>query len=146
MVSSRATHVEAYLSELPPQRRDVVASVRDLVNEHLPPGYIETMNWGMICWEVPLSRYPATTYNKQPLPYVALAAQMRHYCLYLMGNSTGKNQLRKAYRLAGKKLDMGKTCIRFRSLEDLLVNEIGASVASVSIEDLIAQYESSRRK
>jgi hypothetical protein len=73
MVSSAAKTVEAHLDELPAERRRVVSAVRDLVNRHVPSGYVETMNWGMISWEIPLARYPVT-YNKQPLGYVALAA------------------------------------------------------------------------
>jgi hypothetical protein len=140
VVSSSASLVDAYLAQLPPLRGEVVGTVRDFVNEHLPPGYEETMNWGMICWEIPLSRYPAT-YGKRPLPYVALAAQTRHYCLYLMCNLSGHARLCEAYWRAGKKLEMGKTCIRFRTLEDLLLEEIASSIGSVSVERLIELYE-----
>ena len=77
MASSKAKTVEEYLAELPEDRRTVIASVRALVNRHIPDGYVEAMSWGMIAWEVPLARYP-TTYNKQPLPYVALAARGLH--------------------------------------------------------------------
>ena len=87
MVSSAAATVEAYLAELPPERRAVVATVRALVNAHLPEGYVEGMHWGMIGWVIPLSRYPVT-YNKQPLIYAALAAQKNNYALYLMCAST----------------------------------------------------------
>ena len=93
MVSSKAKTVEDYLDELPPDRRAVVSAVRDLVNANLPEGYVETMNWGMIAWEVPLSRYPVT-YNKQPLGYVALAAQKNAYSLYLMESRTAQDTSR----------------------------------------------------
>lgn len=145
MASSKASTVEAYLQELPDERREVIAAVRTLVNKRLPRGYVETMSWGMISWEIPLARYPAT-YNRQPLGYVALAAQKNHYALYLMGvyaDSNNEKNLRQSYALAGKKLDMGKSCLRFRKLEDLLAEEVGAVIASMPVDAFIAHYEAS---
>lgn len=143
MAGSAATTVAAYLAELPPERRAIVSTVRDLVNSHLPPGYSETMGWGMICWGVPLSRYP-DTYNRQPLCYAALAAQKNAYSLHLMGvyaDSKDERSLREAYEKAGKKLDMGKCCLRFKSLDGLLQDEIARLIAGTSVEDYIAHYE-----
>ena len=148
MASSKAKTVEEYLAELPGDRRTVIASVRDLVNRHIPDGYVEAMNWGMIAWEVPLSRYP-TTYNKQPLSYVALAAQKQYYALYLMAcyaNSTQDVALRNAYADAGKRLDMGKSCLRFKALDDLLPEVVGGVIASTPVDAHIAQYEASRAR
>ena len=146
MVSSAAATVEAYLAELPPERREVIATVRALVNANLPDGYVERMNWGMISWEIPLSRYPLT-YNKQPLIYAALAAQKNHYALYLMcayADSQCERELRAAYAAAGMKLDMGKSCLRFRALEGLLRPAVAAAIASTPPEAHIARYEASR--
>ncbi len=146
MVSSAAKTVASYLAVLPPERRAVISTVRDLVNGHLPGGYVETMNWGMICWEIPLSRYPVT-YNKQPLSYAALAAQKNNFAIYLMGvhaESREEDGLRSAYARAGKKLDMGKCCLRFKSLEGLLQDEVAKVIAATSVEDYIARYEASR--
>lgn len=148
MASSKAKTVEEYLAELPEDRRAVIASVRALVNRHIPDGYVEAMSWGMIAWEVPLSRYP-TTYNKQPLPYVALAAQKQYYALYLTvcyANSAQDVVLRNAYADAGKRLDMGKSCLRFKSPDDLLPEVIGGVIASTPVDTLIAQYEASRAR
>ena len=148
MASSKAKTVDDYLTELPEQRRAVVSAVRDLVNRHLPPGYVEAMSWGMISWEVPLSRYP-DTYNRQPLAYVALAAQKQYYALYLMAcyaNSTQDVALRKAYADAGKTLDMGKSCLRFKALDDLLPEVVGGVIASTPVDAHIAQYEASRAR
>jgi len=148
MASSKAKTVEEYLAELPEDRRTVIASVRALVNRHIPDGYVEAMSWGMIAWEVPLSRYP-TTYNKQPLPYVALAAQKQYYALYLTvcyANSAQDVVLRNAYADAGKRLDMGKSCLRFKSPDDLLSEVIGGVIASTPVDTLIAQYEASRAR
>ena len=146
MVSSAATTVEAYLAELPPERREVIATVRALVNANLPDGYVEAMNWGMISWEIPLSRYPPT-YNKQPLVYAALAAQKNHYALYLMcadADSQSERDLRAAYAEAGLKLDLGKSCLRFRRLDALLLPAVAAAIASTPLETHLARYEASR--
>jgi hypothetical protein len=148
MVSSVAARVSDYLAELPAERRAVVSRVRDLVRGSLPPGYEEAMNWGMICWQIPLARYP-DTYNGQPLGYVALAAQKTCYGLYLIGPYMDNGRdvaLREAYRMAGKKLDMGKSCVRFKSLDDLLVPAIAEAVASLPVDEYLRLYEKNRPK
>lgn len=146
MVQSKAASVSQYLAELPPERRAVVSKVRDLVNAHMPAGYVETMAFGMIGWGIPLSRYPET-YNKQPLGYVALAAQKNGYSLYLMGVygvAEQEKKLRAAAAAQGKKLDMGKSCLRFKQAEDLPLDAIGELIASMGVDDYIAVYEASR--
>ena len=146
MVSSAAKTIDAYLAELPPERREKVSVVRRLVNAHMPAGYEEAMNWGMICWQIPLSRYPVT-YNKQPLSYVALAAQKNNYALYLTGVYADGEQervLRAGAAALGKPLDMGKSCVRFKTPGDLPLETIGTLIASVSVDACIAQYEASR--
>lgn len=148
MAKSSAATVEEYLAELPEDRRAVVSAVRDVVVRNLPEGYRESLNWGMISYEIPLERYP-NTYNKQPLSYAALAAQKNYYALYLTGSYAdpeGEGWLRSEFEKAGKKLDMGKSCVRFRRLEDLPLDVIGRAVASTPPEALIARYEASRRK
>lgn len=148
MVTSKASSVEDYLAELPPEQRTVVAAVRDLVNANLPTGYVESMNWGMIAWEIPLSRYPAT-HNKQPLGYAGLTAKKSGYSLHLMcayANPGLDQAFRDAYANAGRKLDMGKGCLRFRKFEDLLIEPLERLIAGASVEAYIAMYEASRRK
>ena len=148
MARSKATTVEAYLAELPPERRAVVAAVRDVVRRNLPDGYCEAMNWGMISWEIPLETCPGT-YNGQPLSYAGLAAQKNYYSLYLMSAyAEGEEEgwLREAFRKAGKKLDMGRCCVRFRSLEDLELNAIAKVVAGTPPQAFIAMFEAGRRK
>ena len=148
MVSSAATSVDSYLNELPRDRREVIASVRDLVNAHLPKGYAEEITCGMIGWVVPLSRYPVT-YNKQPLSYASLAAQKNNYALYLMCsymNPDSDKALRAAYAEAGRKLDMGKSCLRFKRREDLLDDAVAELIATTSVEETIRLYEASRKK
>ena len=148
MVRSAATNVDQYLAELPEERRAVMTAVRKLIRKHLPKGYVETMNWGMICYEIPLERYP-DTYNGQPLSYVALAAQKNKYSLYLTGTygSEAKDEeLRAAFKAAGKKLDMGKSCIRFNSLDDLELNAVAKAIASTPPQQYIQLYEAARAK
>ena len=146
MVSSTGTTVADYLQQLPPERRTVVAAVRDVVNAHLPPGYVEAMAYGMIGWGIPLSRYP-DTYNRQPLGVAGLAAQKHSYSLYLncvYSDAATEQSLREAYARAGKKLDMGKSCLRFKRLDDLLLDEVATIIASTSVDELIGQYERAR--
>lgn len=138
---SDATTVDAYLDELPEERRDTVVRIRQVILDHLPEGYEERMNWGMISYEVPLERY-ADTYNGKPLMYAALAAQKRAYSLYLMGGyMEGGEELRAEFERAGKKLDMGKSCIRFRDAEDLPLEVIGRAIARTSVDDFIVMHK-----
>ena len=148
MVYSKAKTVAAYLSELPEDRRAAISAVRKVVRRHLPAGYRESINWGMITWAVPLARYP-TTYNGQPLCYAALAAQKNHLALYLMNvyqDSEQAGWLKAAYKKAGKKPDMGKSCIRFRAVDDLPLDAIAKIVASTPVKVFIARYEASRKR
>ena len=147
MVQSKAATVDEYLSELPEERRAVVSKVRDVVRRNLPKGYRETANWGMITYDIPLERYP-DTYNGRPLCYAGLAAQKNHYALYLMGaysNPADAAKLREAFRKAGKKMDMGKSCLRFRRVEDLPLDAIGRLIKGTPPAKLIRSYESSRK-
>ena len=146
MVQGKATTVEQYLAELAADRREVIASVRALVNRHLPPGYQEGMSWGMISWEVPLARYP-DTYNGQPLSFAALAAQKNHYALYLMcvyADSQAEQDLHAAYAQAGRKLDFGKSCLRFKQRADLLDDAVAPLIAGTPVDAHIAHYQASR--
>jgi len=142
-MNSDATTVEGYLSGLEPDRRVVVQTVRDVVSAAMPAGYDEAVAWGMITWSVPLERYP-DTYNGQPLGYVALEAQKRHYSLYLMGlysDSEQDREFRSRWLASGLSLDMGKSCLRFRQLEDLDLDLVAEVVASMPVDDFLATYE-----
>jgi uncharacterized protein YdhG (YjbR/CyaY superfamily) len=148
MASSAARTVDQYLKELSAERREVVSTVREVIRKNLPKGYQETMNWGMISYEVPLDRFPKT-YNGQPLMYAALAAQKNHFAVYLIsmyqdGAPTG--WFAEEFRKAGKKLDMGKSCVRFKKLADLPLETIGKAIRGTSPEKLIEIYEASRGK
>jgi hypothetical protein len=148
MARSQATTVEEYLQSLPEDRRAVVAAVRDVILKNLPAGYHESMGFGMINYAVPLERYPKT-YNKQPLCYAALAAQKNYIALYLMGVYAPPERhewFREEFRKAGKKLDMGKSCVRFRKLDDLPLDLIGRVIAGIPVDKWIAIYEASRKR
>ncbi len=148
MVMSSATTVAKYLASLPPERRKVVAAVRKMVLKHLPAGYSETMGWRMISYGIPLKTYP-DTYNGEPLCFAALAAQKNHYALYLMCAYADARQyaaLQKAFAKAGKRMDMGKSCLRFKQLEDLPLEAIGKVIASAPPRKYIAIYEKSHPK
>jgi hypothetical protein len=147
MVSSKAPTPEAYLDELPPERAGFVSRLRDLVNANLPDGYVERMNWGMISWEVPLERYP-DTYNGQPLVYAGLAAQKNHTALYLncvYASEARTERLKAAWAAAGRKLDMGKSCLRFKRPEDVAEDVLAETIRSIPVERFIAEYEVGRR-
>lgn len=142
MVMSKAKTVAAYLDELPEDRRAAIAKVRDVVRKNLPKGYKEMME-GMIAWAVPLERYP-DTYNGQPLCIAGLASQKNYNSLYLMGVYFDPKQeklLKDAFAKAGKKLDMGKCCIRFKKVDDLPLDAIAKILASVPPEELIRLTE-----
>ncbi len=146
MVSSAASTVDQYLVSLPPDRRAAIARVRDVVNAGLPRGYEETMQYGMISWIVPRSRL-AETYNGQPLALVSLASQKQYMALYLMmvyGETPTARWFKTAYQATGKKLDMGKACVRFKTLDALPLDVIGEVVSKVPVDEYIAQYEASR--
>ena len=146
MVQSRAETVEQYLAELPDDRRDAIAEVRDVVLDNLPDGYVEAMNWGMIAYEVPLETFP-DTYNEKPLMYAALASQKNHMAVYLTTVYTDEDtedRFRERYEATGKKLDMGKSCVRFKNLDQLPLDLIGEVIAQTPVEDFLDQYRTSR--
>jgi len=137
-----------YIASLPADRAKTIATVRALVNKHIPRGYDECLVWGTIGWTIPLSRYP-DTYNKQPICYVALSSQKNYCSLYLMGafwSASQLEQLKAAFKATGKKLDMGKCCVHFESPDDLPLEAIGKLISAISSEKWIEMYEQSRLK
>ena len=148
MKTTKARTPSAYLAAQPAARRKELARVRQVVRRHLPVGYREVINWGMITYEVPLTRF-ANTYNGHPLCYASLAAQKRHLALYLMGayaDGSNGQRLKDGFRKAGKKLDMGKSCIRFQKADDLALDAIGDAIASLPVDKYIAVFEATRPK
>jgi hypothetical protein len=145
---SDATTVEDYLAELPADRLEAIEAVREVILANLPPGYEESMNWGMISYQVPLERYP-DTYNGQPLMLAALASQKQYMTVYLTGvyaDQESRERFLDAYRATGKRLDIGQSCVRFRSLDDLPVELIGEAIAEFEVDEFIALQERVRRR
>ncbi len=143
MVQSKAQTVKEYLAELPPDRRKEIETLRKVILANLPKGYEECMSYGMIGYVIPLSRYPET-YNKQPLAIAALASQKNYMSVYLMcvyGEKQYMEWFKKSFEASGKKLDMGKSCVRFKKSDDLPLDVIGEAIAKVSVENYIKFYE-----
>jgi uncharacterized protein YdhG (YjbR/CyaY superfamily) len=146
-----ASTVAEYLAVLPADRRAAISAVRQAINENLPDGYEEGMQFGMIGWYVPLSLYPAGYGGnpKVPLPLVGLASQksgMVLHCIGLYMNPTLSTWFTSEYKKSGKKLDMGKGCVRFKSLDDLALDVVGRTVARVSVEEHMANYQAARAR
>lgn len=115
-----------------------MAAVRDLVNANLPDGYEEGLQYGMIGWYVPLERFP-DTYNGRPLGLVGLASQKRYMSLYLnsvYGDRPTEAWFRDRWAATGKRLDMGKSCVRFKRIEDLALDVIGETIARADLPPL----------
>ena len=143
---SDATTVDDYLDELDPTRKASVAAVREVILENLPDGYEEIMQYGMISYIVPTAIL-AETYNGQPLMYAALASQKRYMSLYLTnvyGDEGSAEWFRERYAASGKKLNMGKSCVRFRKLEDLPLDVVGEAIALTPMNEFLEIYRASR--
>ena len=146
MTTSNATSPDEYIASLPEDRRAAVAAVREVVRRNLPEGFEEGMQFGMIAWYVPLERFP-DTYNGQPLGLVGLASQKNYMSLYLnsvYGDPKTEAWFKARYAASGKKLDMGKSCLRFRTVDDVALDVVGETVARVRIDDFLAHYEDAR--
>jgi hypothetical protein len=147
--ADRPTTVAAYLASLPPEKRAVIEEARALVHKHIPKGYAEFMNWGVINWGIPLEEFP-DTYNGQPLCYIGLAAQKNYNSLYLMGVYATNGDytapfpeklLVEAFKKAGKRLDMGKCCLHFKTLDDLELTSVAKVIGMSTPKQYIAYYK-----
>lgn len=136
------------LEGLPGDRRTAMSRVCEVVRENLPEGLEEAFARGMIVWQVPLRRYP-DTYNGHPLMYAALASQKNYMSLYLLpayGSPILLQRLREGFAAEGKKLDMGKSCIRFRSADDLALETIGEIIGSLTLDQWVGIAQAARRR
>src|SRR5256885_11374765 len=137
------------LAALPADRRAALSAVRSVINKNLPDGYEEGIQFGMIGWYVPLSKYPAGygENKKVPLPLVALASQKSGMVLHFLcfyGHPTLSTWFANEYKKSGKNLDMGKGCVRFNKLDDLPLDVIGRTIARVPVVEHIANYQAAR--
>jgi hypothetical protein len=145
---SSADTVEEYLASLPTDRRQLVATLRALIKKHLPKGYKEGMQYGMISYHIPLEDFP-DTYNGQPLGYIALASQKNYVSLYLMGiysEPDAEDALHDKFVRAGKRLDMGKSCIRVKKIDDLPLDVVAEAIELLTPAQFIASYKKHRPK
>ena len=143
MATGAPTTPDEYIASLPPDRREAVSAVRDVVRDNLPAGFEEGMVSGMIGWYIPLERFP-NTYNGQPLGLAALASQKNYMSLYLnsvYGDPRTEAWFKDRYEASGKRLNMGKSCVRFRRLEDLPLDVIADTIARVDLESFVTSYE-----
>ncbi len=135
--------VEDYFFDLQPEQRAVLYPVIDAVRDAMPPGYVLGMHWGMPGWTIPLETFP-NTYNGQPLAYVSLAAQKNYNSLYLMGlygDPAADAAFRAEWAASGRKLNMGKSCLRFKTLADVDLAIIARTVASIPVDRYLATYQ-----
>ncbi len=147
---SKATTVRAYLAELSEDRRVALQTVRETILKNLPKGYEEGMQYGMIGYYVPHSLYPAGYHcdPKQPLPFAGLASQKNYMSLYLMcvyGNREHEAWFRQAWEKTGKKLDMGKSCVRFKKVEDISLKVVGQAIKRVPVKKFVEFYETATK-
>ena len=141
--------VKEYLEGLPEERRKAITKVRAAVNRGLPKGYREGIQYGMIGWCVPRSLFPEGYHcdPKQGVPFAGLASQKNYMSLYLnnvYGDPDMETWFRDAYARSGKRLDMGKSCVRFRRLDDLALDVIGESIARTTVDGYLAHYRKAR--
>ena len=143
MAQNSVANVEDYLNDLPEDRREIISTIRGKIIKNLPIGYVESMNCGMISYEIPLETYP-DTYNNQPLGIAAIASQKNHIAIYLMGCYMVPEQqktLLMAFKKMGVKPNMGKSCIRFKELDKIPLDTIIGLIQNFPVEEYIKRYE-----
>jgi hypothetical protein len=144
-MQSRAKTVAEYLAELPPDRAPIIKSLRQVIKKNLPPGFREQMNYGMIGYVVPHSLYPAGYHvtPELPLPFMNIASQKSHIAVYHMAMLGSLEDWFRANwpKHSTKKLDMGKSCIRFKKPEDVPLALMGQLATRLTPEAWIEEYE-----
>ena len=151
-MQSKATTPEQYLSELPEDRKEAMLKLRNAIKENLPQGFEEVISYGMLGYVVPHSIYPSGYHcdPKLPLPFINLASQKNFIALYHMGIYADKNLeswfVSEYPKHVKSKLDMGKSCIRFKKVDDIPFDLIGELAAKVTVEDWILNYEKAFKK
>ena len=151
-MQSKASSVEEYISQLPQERKEVITRLRRTILENIPDGFEEAISYGMIGYVVPHSLYPAGYHvdSSLPLPFINIASQKNHVALYHMGiysNETLLNWFTKEYSNQCKyKLDIGKSCLRFKHFDDIPYALIGELCKKISTSDWIQAYEKTRSR
>ena len=151
-MQSKATTPDAYINELPDDRKMVISKLRDTILDNLPKGFKETMSYGMLGYVVPHSVYPDGYHcdPKTPLPFINLASQKNHIGFYHMGIYSDEKLLKwftaEYPKHVSGKLDMGKSCIRFKNMSKIPYELLGELVSKMTVEEWIARYESTFKK
>lgn len=146
-MQSKATTVDAYLAELPDDRQKAMTKLRQVIKKNIPKGFKEGMGYGMMGWSVPHSLYPEGYHCNpaDPLPFMGLASQKNFIAVYHMGVYSDPKLLKwftDAHAKASpKKLDMGKSCIRYKKPEDIPYQLIGELASKVTVDQWIERYE-----
>jgi hypothetical protein len=147
-MQSKAKTVDQYIDELPPERKKIISELRKVIKKNLPPGFSEGMGYGMMGWSVPHSLYPAGYHctPELPLPFIGIASQKNFVAVYHMGIYADPGLLNwftgEWKKHSCKKLDMGKSCIRFKKPEDIPINLIGELATKMTPHDWINCYSS----
>jgi len=147
-MQSKATTPDQYIAELPEDRKEIMQKLRETVKKNLPKGFEETMQYGMLGYVVPHSIYPDGYHcnPKDALPFMALASQKNHIGFYHMGIYSDPDLMKwftEEYpKHASNKLDMGKSCIRFKNPKNIPFELLGKLTTKISVDEWIAKYES----
>jgi hypothetical protein len=144
-----ASTVTEYLAAVPAEHREALKEVRRAINGALPKGYEEGMQWGMISWFVPLSKFPAGYggNKKVPLPLISLASKKNYMALHMVcfyGQPALREWFDAQYAKSGKKLDMGQGCLRFKEVSNLALDVVEKTLARLPVADYTAGYQAVR--
>lgn len=145
-MQSKATTPKEYIESLPEERKEVIAKLRKAIVKNLPKGFEEQMSYGMLGYVVPHKLYPKGYHvnPELPLPFINLASQKNHIAFYHSGLYAGLQMewfLKEWPKHSKKKLDMGKSCIRFKKPEDVTVDLLGELCSKITPEEWISTYE-----
>ena len=145
-MSQKPTTVTQYLATLEPDRKKALQAVRKVIKANLDPKVKEGIQYGMIGYFIPHSVYPDGYHCSpdQPLPFMSVASQKNHMAVYLFciyGDEAEAARFEKQWARSGKRLDMGKSCVRFKNLEDLCLETIGAAIKRMTAARFIEHYE-----
>ncbi len=147
-----STSIEDYVSKLPEERQEVFKKLFDTIKNHLPEGFEENISYGMIGWGVPLEKYPAGYHciPGSPLPFISVASQKNFIAVYHMG-MYAKPELLNWFteefpKHSKRKLDMGKSCIRFKKMDEIPFELIAELSKKMTVDEWISLYEANYKK
>lgn len=151
-MQSKASTPKEYIASLPEDRKKAMNELRNAINKNIPKGFSEGMGYGMMGWSVPHSIYPNGYHcdPKQPLPFMGLASQKNFIAVYSMGLYSDPKLLKwftsEFQKQSKKKIDMGKSCLRFKKMDEIPVKLIGELASKITVKEWIATYEKAIKK